>query len=166
MPVRGQSRRSRVLGPDDPRVRRAAQGTLNEDILTASPVGIDNNGRVTLVGDDAMIGDTLFWDGTGYSPGRPLVYTSVKTSTYTAKPGELVRVNPTGGGVTIYLPLSSSARNGLTVVVKNVSVSTNTITIAISGQDMVDDDSTTTIAASYQSKTFFPIPTEMKWVIV
>lgn len=163
MPIRGQSRRAQTLGADDPRSRRSAQGAMSEDILCADPVGINADGRITLIKGKAMIGDVLRWDGKEYVPTPVFKPTPAKTSAYRAKPGELVLCDPTSAGFTVTLE-QASACLGLPICIKNYSASANTITISPSGTDTIDGLTSASIAAAYAA--ILLVPFEKGWIIV
>src|SRR6266436_1337070 len=73
-----------------------------------------------------------------------------KTTTYTAIAGDVVLANTTGGGFTITLPLSSSNKNQA-IRVKKTSSDGNTVTVGISGGDLIDGASTKTFTSQYTS---------------
>lgn len=65
------------------------------------------------------------------------VVTAVKTSAYTANPGEFVPVSTSGGAVTVTLPTAPA--DGTTISVKMVAqASTNAVTIACGGADTIN----------------------------
>jgi len=74
----------------------------------------------------------------------------VKTTTYTALAGDVVLANTTGGGFTITLPLSSSNRNQA-IRVKKTSSDGNTVTVGVTGGDLIDGASTKTFTSQYTS---------------
>lgn len=78
--------------------------------------------------------------------------TSVKTGTYNANIGDLVRVDPSGGGFTVNLP-SAAGLTGLGVTIKNVTNSTNTVTIDGDGSETIDGNTTTPLNTAYGSVT-------------
>jgi len=73
-----------------------------------------------------------------------------KTTTYAAIAGDVVLANTTGGGFTITLPLSSSNKNQA-IRVKKTSSDGNTVTVGISGGDLIDGASTKTFTSQYTS---------------
>jgi len=73
-----------------------------------------------------------------------------KTTTYSAIAGDVVLANTTGGGFTITLPLSSSNKNQA-IRVKKTSSDGNTVTVGISGGDLIDGASTKTFTSQYTS---------------
>lgn len=66
--------------------------------------------------------------------------TATKTSAYTAAPGQTVPVDASSAAVTITLP--AATRSGDRVVVKKVDSSTNAVTIARAGSDVINTSST------------------------
>jgi len=66
------------------------------------------------------------------------------TANYTANPYELVLVDASGGSVTITLP---SVANGVTVIVKKIDTSTNTVTIAPPSGKYVENSSSIELAS-------------------
>jgi hypothetical protein len=92
-----------------------------------------------------------------------MTVTSVKTGSYNAVIGECVLCNPTSGGFTITLPTAVN-QTGRIIEVKNLTASTNTITIATTSGQLIDGGATATITAGYVSLTFRSIGTG--WVIV
>jgi len=66
----------------------------------------------------------------------PLSPQTVKTTAYTAAPGDLVPVNASSGAVTITLPTAPSDRS--IVLVKKVDSSANAVTVATGGTDLFE----------------------------
>lgn len=89
--------------------------------------------------------------------------TDTKTAAYSAKIGELVLCNPTGGGFTVTLPTAVS-NNGLFVVVKNNSASTNTITVDGEGSETIDGSANATITTA--RGRMWVVSNGAGWVIV
>jgi hypothetical protein len=69
-------------------------------------------------------------------PLRWQTNTAVKTANYTAAPGDLVRCDPSGGAFAVTLP--TVAGDDRMIVIKNVTTSTNAITITPDGSDTID----------------------------
>lgn len=91
------------------------------------------------------------------------IFTSIKTTTYTAAVGDLVRCDPSGGGFIVNLPTAVGNLNtGL--VVKNVTSSTNTITITPNGGQTIDGDANFVISIGRQSITL--ASDGSNWVII
>jgi hypothetical protein len=86
-----------------------------------------------------------------------------KTAAYSAKPGEVVLCDPTGGGFTITLPRAAIAADR-TVTVKNHSASANTITIDGHGSDTIDGAANTTITAARVSLELYCIG-GTEWIV-
>lgn len=80
--------------------------------------------------------------------------TSLKISTYTATINDFVRCDPASGGFVVNLP-SAVGLSMQSIVVKNTTSSTNSITIAANGAETIDGSSTQIINASYESLTFY-----------
>lgn len=83
------------------------------------------------------------------SGGRRCAISSVKTGAYTvvSTTDHVIQCNPTGGGFTVELPATHSA--GQVYVIKNVTGSTNTITIDPADADTVDGAASITITSAY-----------------
>lgn len=64
--------------------------------------------------------------------------TTIQTGAYAATVNDLVRVNPTGGGFTVTLPQPGALNRGMVIAVKNVTSSTNVITVASAGGGTID----------------------------
>lgn len=86
--------------------------------------------------------------GTAYNP------TATKTANYTASAGELVECDPSSAGFTVTLPAAEAAGAGARVAVKNVTTSTNAITIGKTGSDTVDGSATGSISSSKGSAVY------------
>ena len=78
---------------------------------------------------------------------------SIVTSSTTAQPNDFLRVDPSGGPLTITLPPAFNNR-ALVVVVKNTTVSTNAISIAPAGGDSIDNGGAYIIADSLGAAQF------------
>lgn len=96
--------------------------------------------------------------GTGFGS-----ITTVKTSLYTAILGDLVRCNPTAGGFAVNLPAATGNANK-TVMVKNVTTSVNTITIAASGFETIDGVATISMNLGFESFVF--VSDGSNWMVV
>lgn len=79
--------------------------------------------------------------------------TDVKTSTYTASIGELVRCDSTVGAFEVDLPEATVGNKGQTVMVKNVTSGLNTITVDPNLAQLIDGKATTTISEAYRALT-------------
>jgi len=75
--------------------------------------------------------------------------TAIQTGAYTARIGELVRVDYSGGANTVTLPVIGKVNEGRHVVVKNVTSATNVITIAAAGTDTIDGAATAAISSPF-----------------
>jgi hypothetical protein len=92
------------------------------------------------------------------------VYSLVsKTANYTAVIGEVVLCDPSGGGFTITLPTAADV-SGKTIVVKNTTTSTNTITVDTTSSQTMDGETSLTINEAYKSLTF--ISDGSNWSII
>lgn len=80
---------------------------------------------------------------------HPLTPTVTKTEAYTAVVGDLVLCDPTSGGFTVMLPPASRGDSGRRIGIKNASASTNGITVARHGSQLIDGGVSATITASY-----------------
>ncbi len=80
--------------------------------------------------------------------GPQWIVTPVKTTAYAAEAWDLVLCNPTAAGFTVTLPAPVSVPPGTSIQVKNVSASSNVITIATAGGANIDLAATTTLAFS------------------
>jgi hypothetical protein len=74
--------------------------------------------------------------------------TVVKTGTYVAVAGDMVLADTSGGGFTVTLPLSSTNKN-LSIRVKKISSDSNTVTVARSGADAIDGQTSQTFNSQY-----------------
>lgn len=92
--------------------------------------------------------------------------TDVKTSAYTAKFGEMVRVDPTGGTLTVKLPSpSDSVADEIAVV--NDSDSRTTITIEpLDADDTVNGASSLEISESRFTRVLHPDPVRGNWIVM
>lgn len=89
--------------------------------------------------------------------------TNVKTATYFALIGDLIRCDPTSGGFTINLPTAIGNSNS-SIIVKNIANSVNAIVIRGSGSETIDGSLTQTITVAYQSLTLRS--TGLDWIII
>lgn len=84
------------------------------------------------------------------------VYTidgSVRTSGFTASIDNVHRCDPSGGGFTITLP-TASGNAGQTIIIKNTTNNTNTITIQGAGGQQIDGQANVTMTSGYESVMF------------
>ncbi len=75
--------------------------------------------------------------GGGGGGSSATTVTAVKTANYTAAINETVRCDPSGGAFTVTLP-TAVGNSGSVVEVKNVTASTNTITVDGNGAETID----------------------------
>jgi len=89
--------------------------------------------------------------------------TPIKTSNYNAVINEFVRCDPSSGGFTVHLP---SAVNNINkqINIKNVTNSSNIITITATGSEKMDGASSQTMTAGYQNITL--ISDGSNWMIM
>lgn len=80
--------------------------------------------------------------------------TDVKTSTYHASFGEIVLCDPSDGAFTVYLPAAEAQDEGRVVVVKNLSSSTNHITVQGKGGATIDSADSRYLSIAWQVWTF------------
>ncbi|HVI39881.1 MAG TPA: hypothetical protein VM577_04405 [Anaerovoracaceae bacterium] len=106
---------------------------------------------------------TIAGSGGGSGGGTGTTITPIKTSLYTAVIGDLVRCDPSGAGFTVNLPTAAGNVNNA-VVVKNVTSSTNTITIDAFGSETIDGSLTQVISIGFQALTFVSDGTN--WIII
>lgn len=81
------------------------------------------------------------------------VNATAKTADYTAALGDLVRCDPSAAGFTVTLP-SAASNAGRGVTIKNVTTSTNAITIDTTGSETIDDAASYSLATSRGTATF------------
>ncbi len=91
--------------------------------------------------------------------------TSTQTSGYTTAFGEKVNCDPSGGGFTVTLPPISGG-DGRQILIKNVTTSTNTITIDGDGSETIDGSTTKTITTSRGSLVLVCDETLGEWSII
>ena len=89
------------------------------------------------------------------SPERDTAGSVTVTSNYTAKPSDaLIRVDASGGAVTITLPAASSMI-GSRLTVKRLNAGANAVTV--SATDLIDGSATATLASQYARMTVLGI---------
>lgn len=79
--------------------------------------------------------------------------TPVKTAAYTAKPGELVRTNASGGAFTITLPTAKGLA-GRSIAVQEANGSTTAVTVATSSSQTINGASTKSLTTAWGRMTF------------
>lgn len=116
---------------------------------------VDSSGSVKYVLKSGSVTGAVWADadaapitGAKGDPGPAYTVTTTKTSSYTTAADELVQADPTSAGFTITLPAVASGNKGHRITIKNISTSTNTITIARAGSDTIDGGTSTTITTS------------------
>lgn len=143
--IGGQSGRSQTLGAREPRNRRGPN-SLNDLQAITAPLAIVGN-KLTI--DPKKLRPPLsIKSGMLMLESVPdFTVTTVKTAAYQAQLDEVVLCDPTGGGFTVTLP-DARNRDGRTVVVKNASASTNTITVDGFQSQTVDGSASATITTA------------------
>lgn len=113
----------------------AVQAGVTPGSYTSANVTVDSSGIITAVasGTEAAGG---FWN------------TVAKSISYSAVVGDMVLATSTSGSITITLPASSSSA-GRSIRVKKVSSDANTVTIARSGSDLIDNQTSQVISFQY-----------------
>lgn len=108
----------------------------DEITVTVQTVGYSNASNVASA---LTINATLVNSGLVQPPVPPFEGTNTVTTTpYTASVGELIRVNPTGGAITVNFPAVSLANKNRWIVIKNFSNSSNAITLMPNGVNTLD----------------------------
>lgn len=79
--------------------------------------------------------------------------TPINIADYTASIGDKVNCDPSSAGFTVTLP-PIAGNNGTGIWVKNITTSTNTITVAADGSETIDGNSTVSIASAYGGAVF------------
>lgn len=74
------------------------------------------------------------------------------TANYTAKAGEYVLVDASGGAVTVYMP-DARLNGGKKVAVKKIDSSGNAVTIDATGMGKIDGSDTDTLPAQWDANT-------------
>lgn len=90
--------------------------------------------------------------------------TSIKTGTYTAVIADFVRCDPSSGGFTVNLP-SAAGLSMQSIIVKNITSSSNSITVKANGSQTIDGSNTQIINAGFESFTLYSNGTT-NWDIV
>lgn len=78
---------------------------------------------------------------------------NVFAANFACEPGQLVRMDPTGGARIVDLPAINAQNAGGTIAVKNVTASANAITLTPAGADTIDGAATAVIAVARGSLT-------------
>lgn len=85
--------------------------------------------------------------------GGSLTNTATKTTNYSAVVGDRVLVDPTGGAFAVTLP-TAVGNSSLVIAVKNVSASTNAVTVGTTAAQTIDGAATFVINLGYQGVEF------------
>jgi hypothetical protein len=144
------------IGNSNPNESLTVSGVLSLQEATA-PTETDGYGKLYVQSDGYLYFKDKVGTQTNLISGgesAPLyTITAVQTTNFNASFNEVVRADPSGGGFTVTLP-SPSAGTGLTVIVKNTTSSTNTITINSTGGALIDGQSSVTITTGFTAVTF------------
>lgn len=127
-------------------------GANPQDLTLIQALLMTPDGQAVEMHDSAL---SSFWMLPGVSDPAPFTddeegrfaVSAVQTADYTARPGEVVRCDPSGGSFVVTLP-TAAGNAGRQVIVKNVTSDTNSITVQGSGSETIDG-STLAIASSY-----------------
>lgn len=148
--------RDLYLGPESLHIvsKSTDSGRPNKDFRWT----IDESGTLTLSEDSTPVATfsssgVSFPAGGGSSSAPQYTISSLQTSGFTAAFDTVYRCDPSGGGFTVTLPAASGG-TGKTIIVKNTTSSTNTITIQGTGGELIDSQTTVGIALGYSSITF------------
>lgn len=126
----------------------AARHDHKHDVSTAAAVAI---GTANAEGSASSLARSDHVHALGAAAAR-LTITSIKTSAYTAAIDEVVRVDSSGGAVTITLP-TAVGNDGRGVIVKKVDVgAVNDVTIDGDGAETIDGAATIAIVAASEAK--------------
>lgn len=107
----------------------SASAASNNPVMATGEPGYDTDAKRFKIGDGATAWTSLQW-----AAPRVLTPTTVKTTTYTAAVGELVRVDATSAGVTINLPSAPLATSQIGVI--KIDSTANAVTITRGGTDI------------------------------
>jgi hypothetical protein len=83
-----------------------------------------------------------------YNAVKYEVSTTITDSTTIEAESSVIRVDPSGGAITLTLPASSAAAD-LRMIFKNVTSSVNGFTIQAAGSDLIEDSSTLDVPSAY-----------------
>jgi hypothetical protein len=98
------------------------------------------------------------------APIEPFSVTPIQRAAYTAKHGELVRVDPTAGGFTVLLPRPDDPLADAIRIV-NVSQSTNAVTVKpLAPNVFVDQGASYSLVGSKAGVSFFPDRFLKNWI--
>lgn len=84
--------------------------------------------------------------------GHPVI-TPIKTAAYTAKPGQMVRTDASGGAFTVTLPTAKGIA-GRSIIVNETANSTTAVTVATSLSQTINGASTKSLTTAYGRITF------------
>jgi len=92
--------------------------------------------------------------------------TAVQIALYNAAVNDLVRVDPSGGGFTVNLPVGAAGDAGKEIIVKNVSDSANAVAVAPQGGQTVDGNLLGDSIASGRTSRTYVFDGVSDWMIV
>jgi hypothetical protein len=134
-------------------VRPSGVGTADELATTGAPVDVSGSAPPVLGGvltADGAASATWKGPSTVYFKGSPVLQTAVQAGpTYNAAIQDLVRVDVSGGAVTVNLPTAVGTTDR-EVWVKLVSLATNTCTVDAAGVQTIDGALTLTLTTDFE----------------
>jgi len=146
-------------------------GSSGTPLSVATGTGnIDNAATIQVAGGYAS--DTFVADNAnGYlriAAIRPWNITATKTADYTTAIGEVVKCDPSGAGFNVELPAipSTATLRDVDVIVKNITSSTNTITIRPQAGQTIDGAANVTITTARGVVRLLAIPGGTDWMII
>ena len=146
-------------------------GSSGTPLSVATGTGyIDNAATIQVAGGYAS--DTFVADNAnGYlriAAIRPWNITATKTADYTTAIGEVVKCDPSGAGFNVDLPAmpSTATLRDVDVIVKNITSSTNTITIRPQAGQTIDGAANVTITTARGVVRLLAIPGGTDWMII
>ena len=146
-------------------------GSSGTPLSVATGTGnIDNAATIQVAGGYAS--DTFVADNAnGYlriAAIRPWNITATKTADYTTAIGEVVKCDPSGAGFNVDLPAipSTATLRDVDVIVKNITSSTNTITIRPQAGETIDGAANVTITTARGVVRLLAIPGGTDWMII
>lgn len=128
------------------------QSTTSATTTTFNYGGTTAGYTAQVSGGNTEIAASGTWDFssatvTGISAGSfTWTVTGIKTTTYTAAIGELVRVDTTGGSFTVTLP-TASGNSGKQIAVKRTTNSLNNLTVGTTGGQTIDGAGSVTMTS-------------------
>jgi hypothetical protein len=149
----GATGENTLIVPDNQADALSIKDTANDFIVfdsTISDVNIDIKAPV-------FLSDRVFYNTRRLTVSTSYVYLS----------GDYYLLcDPTSGAITYNLPNTTSLSGDIQLVIKNITTSTNTITITAGGSDTIDGASSVTLNTAYQSYTLISDSLNTAWFIV